>query len=299
MTTVILPQFGMGMTDGTIIAWHKAPGDAVRRGEPQCDVEAAKTTIEVVSPGNGFLQKIIVPAGTNVPVNTPIAIFGDDAIVADLDDAVSADTREGALDTRRECPGTQSARPAPVAESTLRQYLAAPSTCPETRCGTYPRKGSQVEPRARRAARDHGIDLAHVRGTGPGGRIVEEDVLTILRTAQDPSEATATRAGSWPNFYQARMHCTAAPLANLVAELALATADPPSVQAIIAKAVALALASAGLGDTAIALRLRDTFAALECPSDLSLRAIAAGLNAPPATDGDGARLGSGPIKLLA
>ncbi len=63
----------MGMSDGTIIAWHKAVGDRVTKGEVLCEIEAAKTTVEMESPETGVLRKILVGVDENVPVDTVIA----------------------------------------------------------------------------------------------------------------------------------------------------------------------------------------------------------------------------------
>lgn len=76
MTTLIdvkLPQFGMGMTEGTIVEWHKAVGDAVTEGEPLADVEAAKATSEIVAPVSGTLAEVVVALDETVPVHTVIA----------------------------------------------------------------------------------------------------------------------------------------------------------------------------------------------------------------------------------
>lgn len=70
---VLLPQFGMGMQDGEIVKWLKAVGDHVEAGEPLVEVEAAKTTVEVPSPGSGTLTEIIVGEGESVDVRTHIA----------------------------------------------------------------------------------------------------------------------------------------------------------------------------------------------------------------------------------
>ena len=70
---VKLPQFGMGMTEGTIVAWHKAEGDHVTQGEPLADVEAAKATSEIVAPASGTLVQILTPLDETVPVHSVIA----------------------------------------------------------------------------------------------------------------------------------------------------------------------------------------------------------------------------------
>ena len=73
MIEVRLPQYGMGMADGTITTWRKAEGDQVAEGEILCDVEAAKAVIEVEAPASGVLRRILAKEGENVPVNSLIA----------------------------------------------------------------------------------------------------------------------------------------------------------------------------------------------------------------------------------
>jgi len=70
---VLLPQFGMGMQDAEIVRWMKAVGDGVEAGEPLVEIEAAKTTVEVPSPGSGTLSEILVEEGESVTVRTHIA----------------------------------------------------------------------------------------------------------------------------------------------------------------------------------------------------------------------------------
>jgi len=146
---VLLPQFGMGMTDGTIISWLKAEGDAVAQGEILCEIEAAKTTVELEAPCDGVLAQILVAVDMNVPVQTPIAVIATGA--------------------GEPIVGERTAEPsaAPV---------AAPHVAAAQRPTSPPGSDRIVEPRARRLAGQLGVDLAQVPGSGPGGRVTEEDV---------------------------------------------------------------------------------------------------------------------------
>ena len=145
---VLLPQFGMGMTDGTIITWFKAEGDAVAQGEILCEIEAAKTTVELEAPCDGVLAQILVAPDVNVPVQTPIAV-----IAADASEVV---VRERAA----------AAPAAPAAE--LQPTAAKPQPTPGA--------DRIIEPRARHLAGKLNVDLSQVSGTGPGGRVTAEDV---------------------------------------------------------------------------------------------------------------------------
>ena len=72
---VLLPQWGMGMSEGKIVKWLKSPGDMVTEDEPLAEVESEKTTDTIESPGAGRLSEILVPEGDTVPVRTPVAII--------------------------------------------------------------------------------------------------------------------------------------------------------------------------------------------------------------------------------
>jgi hypothetical protein len=262
MTDIVLPGFGMGMTDGTIIAWHKAVGDPVRQGEPICDVEAAKTTVEVEATRDGYIQQILVAAGANVPVRTVIAVIGDTAVTA------------GEL-----VPEPEVA-PAPLTPP-------PPPPTPQTPSS----KRRQVEPRARKAARLHGIEIEAVAGSGPGGRVVEADVLLTVRSSSPGSlgvvtakpaapaaPAPAVSAASAGAIHQLRMRCDGSALAALLSELAQIEGPAVRLDAVLARAAALALAQTGIARPAIAMRAADgTLGAVPDPLANSVRALIAGL----------------------
>jgi pyruvate dehydrogenase E2 component (dihydrolipoamide acetyltransferase) len=219
MTEIRLPQYGMGMTDGTIIKWHKAVGDTVRKGEPLCDVEAAKATVEFESPVSGVVTKILVALDANVPVNTPLLEIEEGTAPPDALDAIAeeADIAPVAPDQAQagKAAAASSATPAAnlkatplarrVAEQNGVDLAIVQGSGPNGRIrradlGTTPTSQSvpavdvQVEPRARKVARDMGVDLGKVTGTGPNGRIVAEDVATHAAAAVAEAAAPAPDA---------------------------------------------------------------------------------------------------------
>jgi pyruvate dehydrogenase E2 component (dihydrolipoyllysine-residue acetyltransferase) len=172
---VRLPQAGMGMTDGTVLDWLKDVGDQVRAGECIAEVEAAKTTLEIEAPCDGVLARILTPAGTLVPVREVMAV------IAFPGEEVSADA---------EPPPAAGASAVPVANGPAGGAPAGPAT-------SSPAAGApaavQVVPAARRLAREHGVDLAGVTGSGPGGRITEADVRARL---EEQDAGTVPLAGT-------------------------------------------------------------------------------------------------------
>jgi pyruvate dehydrogenase E2 component (dihydrolipoamide acetyltransferase) len=157
---VIMPKLGQTMEEGTIVEWFKQEGDEVQRGEVLFTVETDKATLESESPARGFLRKILIPAGTTVPVLTPVAILTRTA-----DEEIS-ELRVG---------GSELGVEGPVAAEETPQ--------PETvQLETAERAAGRIfaSPRARMRAREVGVDLSLLAGTGPNGRIVERDVLAYV-----------------------------------------------------------------------------------------------------------------------
>src|ERR1700728_5111289 len=146
----------MGMTDGTVLEWLKQVGEQVRKGECIAEVEAAKTTLEIEAPCDGVLARIVAPAGTLVPVREVMAVIA----------LPGEGPGEGGAAETAGVPQVSAESPAPV--------TPVPETSPAP--GAPVTAAVQVVPAARKLAREHGMDLAGVSGSGPGGRITEADV---------------------------------------------------------------------------------------------------------------------------
>jgi pyruvate dehydrogenase E2 component (dihydrolipoamide acetyltransferase) len=159
ITEIILPKLGQTMVEGAIIEWFKNEGDPVKRGEVLFSVESDKATLEVESTSRGFLRKILIPAGQSVPVLTVVALMTRRADEP-LDDYPA---NEGGVTIADESPPTPVTEAQPVA-----QVLS-------------PQEGRIFSsPRARKLAREKGVDIRQVAGTGPNGRVVERDVVAFL-----------------------------------------------------------------------------------------------------------------------
>lgn len=157
-TTVVMPQMGYDMREGTVVRWHKREGETVARGEVIADIQTDKATVEFEAYAAGVLRKIVAQEGVPVPVGQLIAVITapDEPLPADL------------LTPGGPAPAAAPAR-APAAASA--SSAAPPTAAPQAAAGEV-----RASPIARRIARERGIDLAMVTGTGPGGRIVEKDV---------------------------------------------------------------------------------------------------------------------------
>lgn len=176
-TEVKLPRLGQGMESGTIVKWLKGEGEAVAKGEPLYELDTDKVTQEVEAEAAGVLLKIAVREG-EVPVGRTIAFIGqegEDVQVADQAEEAPADAPAVAVE--RAAPvETVDAAPAPA---------AAPAAA--TTNGRV-----KASPLARRIARERGVELSAISGTGPDGRIVAADVE---RAQAAPAPAAAVPAG--------------------------------------------------------------------------------------------------------
>lgn len=165
---IIMPQGGQDITEGRVVRWLKAEGEAVAKGEVLCEVETEKAVFEVQSPMDGILVKILVPAGKVAEVFSTIGVVAAPGEAVDL--SGSAPQGEGPSGAEA-VQGPQEKGPVPEA----------------------PREGRRVpvSGRARKRADEAGVDISRVTGTGPNGRITEKDVLAYLAATPPAPSAAA------------------------------------------------------------------------------------------------------------
>jgi pyruvate dehydrogenase E2 component (dihydrolipoyllysine-residue acetyltransferase) len=184
-TEVKLPRLGQGMESGVIVKWLKSEGDRVEKGEILYELETEKVTQEVEAEAAGVLLKIAVPEG-EAAVGTTIAVIGEEGEAVPAADAAET-ASEPAAEVDKGAPTEKAAAPAGADE---RASVAAAATGDGDRSSSLqaPEGRLKASPLARRIARERGIDLAQLTGTGPEGRIVAEDVE---RAAAAPAAAPA------------------------------------------------------------------------------------------------------------
>jgi pyruvate dehydrogenase E2 component (dihydrolipoamide acetyltransferase) len=162
---VLMPALSPTMEKGNVAKWLKAEGDVVKSGDILAEIETDKATMEVEAVDEGILAKILVPGGTqDVAVNTPIAVIAAEG--EDVSAAASASAAAAPAPKAEAAPA--AAAPAPAASPAAAQAAPAAATSGGNRIF--------ASPLARRIARDKGVDLASVKGTGPHGRIIQRDV---------------------------------------------------------------------------------------------------------------------------
>jgi pyruvate dehydrogenase E2 component (dihydrolipoamide acetyltransferase) len=169
-TEVKLPRLGQGMESGTIVRWLKAEGEAVKKREPLYELDTDKVTQEVEAEADGVLLKILVPEG-EVEVGATIAMIGKEGEEVALE-AVKAKALEPPAENASGSEPQVPEAPPPAAS-------AASGSEPQTQvAASVPAENGRVKasPLARRMARERGLDLTGIVGTGPDGRIVAEDI---------------------------------------------------------------------------------------------------------------------------
>ena len=180
MPQVFMPRLSDTMTEGTVSTWTKGVGDRIEKGDVIAEIETDKATMELEAYDAGVLEQILVDVGKTVPIGEIIAIIGDGSGAAAAPAAAAEPSAPAAAAPSAPPPsGPAPAIPAPSAPS---------ATPPPSTNGKHP----LASPLARSIARDAGLDLATIAGSGPGGRIVRADVqhaiaaLTAVPALQTP-----------------------------------------------------------------------------------------------------------------
>lgn len=162
LTIITMPQLGLLMKKGLVAKWFKNEGDRVEKGEFLFEVETEKITKKIESMASGILRKILVPKGYVVPVGEPIGVLAEPGEeIPGLDEMIK----------RAEKVVTKPT--VPVVEKVEKPAVAIPEV-------KKPLVRVSISPRAKRLAEERGIDITQLTGTGPGGRIIEEDVLRAI-----------------------------------------------------------------------------------------------------------------------
>lgn len=182
---IIMPRWGLEMTEGTLSAWHVKVGDPVASGQVIMDVESEKIANEVESEAEGVLRKIVVEAGDTVDIGTLLGVIADTQTTEEDIEAFVQSYRPVTF-TADDEPEQPPAEPQPAPESVPDKPVPASAT---------PATGAEVHasPTARRLASRLGVDLSRVRGSGRGGRISAEDVKAFAADAGD-AQADAAAA---------------------------------------------------------------------------------------------------------
>jgi len=190
MPDIIMPKMSDSMEEGKVLRWIKSQGEQVEKGEPVAEIETDKANVELESPEAGVLGEIRVKEGEIVPIGATIAVISPagEVVGAKVGTAAEAPPEEEKpappVEEKKEeekpAPPKPDERPAPTPKPEAQPPAAEIPPAPE---------GVIASPLARKIARDAGVDLRGIRGTGPGGRIVEADVRGFIERGGRPAPA--------------------------------------------------------------------------------------------------------------
>ncbi len=192
-----MPALEMAQETGKLLSWRKREGEAIAKGEPLLDVETDKAVVEIESPADGFLAGVKAHAGDVIPVGQTIAWI------------VNAGEKPPVEETSSVSGRRMDSKSAPAAATASNTPAAQP---------TAPPSSARISPKARRLAREHGVDLSRVRGTGGEGEILAEDILAFVASAGSPASAAAAPARTENPQAEARATQTLTQVARLMAE---------------------------------------------------------------------------------
>jgi pyruvate dehydrogenase E2 component (dihydrolipoamide acetyltransferase) len=175
-TDIIMPQMGESIVEGTITKWLKKPGDKIQRDEPLFEISTDKVDAEIPAPASGVLQEIKVTEGTTVGVNTVVGTIAVDGEAASAKPAASAPAKSA-----------PAAVPAPKEDKKPAQ---APPPAPVL--AQEENEEARSSPLVRKIAREHGVSLSQISGTGLGGRITKQDIMQFIESQGSSQPAPST-----------------------------------------------------------------------------------------------------------
>ncbi|MBE6484149.1 MAG: 2-oxoglutarate dehydrogenase, E2 component, dihydrolipoamide succinyltransferase [Actinomycetaceae bacterium] len=226
-SAVTMPALGESVTEGTVTTWLKQVGDAVEVDEPLLEVSTDKVDSEVPSPASGVLQQILVQEDESVAVGTVLAYVGE-GVIPSAAEATAAPAPAPQTPPAAPAPAAAAPAPAPVpaVEPVAPREAAAPVAVDSEPSG-------YVTPIVRKLARELGVDLSAVTGTGVGGRIRRQDVEDAAKAAQEAAAAAAAAAAPAPAASAAPS--SAKPAQEDAAGLRGTTQKMPHLRQVIAK----------------------------------------------------------------
>ena len=194
---VVMPQMGESIFEGTITKWLKKPGDKVERDEPLFEISTDKVDAEIPSPSAGVLKEIKIAEGQTVPIQTIVAVIDGASSAAAPAPSPAASKPAPAAAAGRGPAAAKPAPPAPQSAASAR----APAAHAASAAAPATTERIHSSPLVRRLAKEHGVDLTALEGTGAGGRITKQDIEAAIagtESAAPVSAAIATAATARP-----------------------------------------------------------------------------------------------------
>jgi 2-oxoglutarate dehydrogenase E2 component (dihydrolipoamide succinyltransferase) len=191
---VVMPQMGESIFEGTITKWLKKPGDKVERDEPLFEISTDKVDAEIPSPSAGVLKEIKIPEGQTVPIQTIVAVIDGAASPAA---SASAPTPAAPAPAKPAAAAPAPSAPAPAPTKATAPPPAPAQSAPAPAASSSSSSGTErihSSPLVRRLAKEHGVDLSSVEGTGAGGRITKQDIEAAIAESSSSGDASVQEA---------------------------------------------------------------------------------------------------------
>lgn len=223
---VIMPQMGESIAEGTIVRWLKQVGDSVKRDEPLFEISTDKVDAEVPSPASGVLSEIRFKEGETVPVNTVVAVINGGGAAAKPEaeapkqeapkqeapkqqaeapkqEAAQAQPEQSPAEPAKPQQAAEPAEPAapPKASAESAEPAKAQATSPEATASKDDSPRARSSPLVRKIAEEHNVDISQIEGTGIGGRVTKNDILSFIEnrgTAQPAAKPAAEAPAAAP-----------------------------------------------------------------------------------------------------
>ncbi|HEY6944743.1 MAG TPA: biotin/lipoyl-containing protein, partial [Candidatus Acidoferrum sp.] len=189
---IVMPQMGESIFEGTITKWLKKPGDKVERDEPLFEISTDKVDAEIPSPSAGVLKEIKVGEGQTVPIQTVVGVIdaAGSAVAAPAPTPAPAPAKAPApAPAKAPAAAAPPPAPAPVSRPAAPAPVKAAAQAPAAPSSSSERIHSS--PLVRRMAKEHGIDLSYVQGTGAGGRISKQDIEAVIAAGGAPAAVSS------------------------------------------------------------------------------------------------------------
>ncbi|MBV9228430.1 MAG: pyruvate dehydrogenase complex dihydrolipoamide acetyltransferase [Chloroflexi bacterium] len=194
MAEITMPRLSDTMEEGTISHWLKKPGDEIKKGDILAEIETDKATMDLEAYEEGTLQQILVQEGETAPIGKAVALIGSGAEVQAPAPAAARSGTDGAGAAPAAArSGAEQAEATPAQASPPK---AETKSAPPETAKVGERGAIKASPLARRMAEEHNIDLSQVQGTGPGGRIVRDDIEDLLEQRAAPAAQAPKPAAS-------------------------------------------------------------------------------------------------------
>jgi pyruvate dehydrogenase E2 component (dihydrolipoamide acetyltransferase) len=197
-TDIIMPQMGESIVEGTITKWLKKPGDKVQRDEPLFEISTDKVDAEIPAPASGVLQEIKIAEGTTVGVNTVVGTIAVDGEAAVAKSAAPPPAKAAPATPQESSAGVPPAVAGPSRSRTSQPPTPPPLPAPAASAQDEEGEEARSSPLVRKIAREHGVSLSQISGTGLGGRITKQDIMQFIEHQGSTQPVSTTPSPAQP-----------------------------------------------------------------------------------------------------